>query len=86
MPNYFCIECGRPTEHLNVMNAARRCEVTRATIYNWIKRCLVHAIIHPSGRKFVCTESLLVPGFTRLHPTWPAASDWLERPVTLARQ
>jgi hypothetical protein len=34
-------------------------------MYNWINRDLVHTVVRPSGRKFVCTESLVrqyVPG------------------------
>jgi hypothetical protein len=28
-------------------------------MYNWINRDLVHTVVRPSGRKFVCTESLV---------------------------
>lgn len=64
MPTYFCIECGRPTRHFNIKASAEHCEVTRATIYNWIHRGLVHCVVQPSGRTFLCQESLLTPGFS----------------------
>ena len=76
MPSYFCIECGRPTRHFNIKAAAEHCEVTRATIYNWIHRGLVHCVIQPSGRKFLCEESLLVPGFSVYSPSWQEQSAW----------
>jgi len=76
MPSYFCIECGRPTRHFNIKAAAEHCEVTRATIYNWIHRGLVHCVIQPSGRKFICQDSLLVPGFSVYTPSWPEQPGW----------
>ena len=52
MPTYFCMECCRITEHLNVTRVARFVGVTRATMYNWIRKAQVHTIVHPSGRVF----------------------------------
>ncbi|MCU0293158.1 MAG: hypothetical protein MUF10_14390 [Thermoanaerobaculaceae bacterium] len=65
MPRYICCRCGRETVHLSVARASDVAGVTRATMYNWINRDLVHTVVRPSGRKFVCTESLVrqyVPG------------------------
>lgn len=65
MPRYICYRCGRETVHLSVARASEVAGVTRATMYNWINRGLVHTVVRPSGRKFVCTESLVrqyVPG------------------------
>ncbi|MGV8039971.1 MAG: helix-turn-helix transcriptional regulator [Thermoanaerobaculaceae bacterium] len=65
MPRYICFRCGHETVHLSVARAADVAGVTRATMYNWINRGLVHCVVRPSGRKFVCTESLVhqyVPG------------------------
>ena len=76
MPTYFCIECGHPTDHLNIKAAARHCSVTRATVYNWMKRGLIHCVILPAGRKFVCTESLLVPGYSVYAPAWSETARW----------
>ena len=61
MPTYFCPYCGRETPHLNVKEAAATAQVTRGTIYNWIRRAEVHCVRRPSGRRFVCAASLLVP-------------------------
>ena len=60
MPRYFCPYCGRETQHLNVKEAAAAAQVTRTTIYNWIRRAEVHCQRRPSGHKFICEESLLV--------------------------
>jgi len=61
MPEYFCPYCGKETPHLNVKEAAATAQVTRTTIYNWIRRGEVHCLRRPSGRKFVCAASLVVP-------------------------
>lgn len=76
MPTYYCLECCRPTEHLNVTRAAARIGVMRATVYRWIKLNQVHTILHPSGRTFVCTASLLTPGFSRYPAERAAAVPW----------
>ncbi len=60
MPTYFCVYCGRMTRHLNIQAAAAAAQVTRTTMYNWIRRALVHCVRRPSGRSFVCEPSLLV--------------------------
>ncbi len=60
MPTYFCVYCGRMTTHLNIQAAAAAAQVTRTTMYNWIRRALVHCVHRPSGRSFVCEPSLLV--------------------------
>ena len=67
MPEYYCIECGRQTHHLNVKEAADYCEVSRATVYSWLHSGLVHSLVRPSGRAFICQASLLVPGFDVFH-------------------
>ncbi len=60
MPTYFCAYCGRETTHLNVSAAAALAQVTRRTVYAWIKRHGVHCVHRPSGRKFVCSQSLVI--------------------------
>jgi len=62
MPSYYCIDCGRQREFLNVKRAAEMAQVTRATIYNWLKKTSLHLIVHPSGRKYICTASILTVG------------------------
>lgn len=59
MPNYYCFVCGAQREHLNVKRTAELAQVTRATIYNWLHAGRLHVIAHPSGRKFICTASVL---------------------------
>ena len=61
MPRYFCQFCQSETDHLTIKHAAEFTEVSRSTIYNWIGRGLVHGVLRPSGRRFVCTSSLLTP-------------------------
>lgn len=61
MPSYYCLYCDQQTEHLNVRQAARMAQVTRATVYNWMNRALLHYVIRPSGRKFICVRSLIRP-------------------------
>ena len=62
MPSYYCIDCGRQREFLNVKRAAEMAQVTRATVYNWLKKAPLHVIVHPSGRKYICTDSILTVG------------------------
>jgi len=59
MPRFLCVHCGRETLHLNVAHAANAAQVSRTTVYTWIRRKLVHAVILPSGRKFICANSLI---------------------------
>ena len=61
MPRYFCQLCQAETLHGNVLQAARIAQVTRATIYNWKKKALLHGVMRPSGRSFICINSLLRP-------------------------
>jgi hypothetical protein len=61
LPRYFCQYCQCETPHGNVLQAARIAQVTRATIYNWKKRSLIHGVLRPSGRSFICVNSLLRP-------------------------
>lgn len=63
MPLYYCIACGRATRHLNVCEAADAVQVTRTTIYNWIAHSHLHLVVHASGRKYICEESLMSPVF-----------------------
>ncbi len=61
MPRYFCFDCGTTTTHLNVKEAAEHAQVSRTTLYSWLKRRLVHGVVRPSGRRFICAGSLLRP-------------------------
>jgi len=61
MPRYYCDTCHAETLHGNVLQAARIAQVTRATIYNWKKKALLHGVVRPSGRSFICINSLLRP-------------------------
>ncbi len=60
MPTYFCSYCGKETRYVNVSEAAELAQVTRTTIYAWMRRHEVHCVHRPSGRHFVCVASLLV--------------------------
>ena len=60
MPNYFCSYCGKETRYLNVSEAAELAQVTRTTIYAWMRKHEVHCVHRPSGRHFICALSLLV--------------------------
>jgi len=68
MPEYFCPYCGKQTPHLNVKQAAATAQVTRTTIYNWIDKAIVHCMRRPSGRKFICISSLVIPDAFRGRP------------------
>jgi predicted site-specific integrase-resolvase len=59
MPKYFCHDCSKETEHINVCKAAKIAQVARSTIYRWIEKDWVHYLMHPSDRIFICVESLL---------------------------
>jgi len=59
MAEYVCPYCGRHTLHFNVSRSAEAAQVTRTTIYNWMSRGLVHWVARPSGRRFICANSLL---------------------------
>ena len=59
-PTYFCPYCGKETHHLNVSKAAEAAQVTRTTVYSWIRKGEVHCVHRPSGRRFICSRSLLV--------------------------
>ncbi len=60
MPTYFCPYCGKDTSYLNVSEAADLAQVTRTTIYAWMRKREVHCVHRPSGRHFICALSLLV--------------------------
>jgi len=60
MPSIFCPECGFETEYVTITRAARTAQVTRTTIYNWLSRALLHTVLRPSGRRLVCTRSLVI--------------------------
>ena len=62
MPSYYCIDCECQREFLNVKRAAELAQVTRATVYNWLKKTPLHVIVHPSGRKYICSNSILNVG------------------------
>jgi hypothetical protein len=59
VPSYYCFECGEQREFLNVQRTASLAQVTRATVYNWLRGSRLHVIVHPSGRKYICTSSVL---------------------------
>jgi hypothetical protein len=61
VPRYLCFQCGRETGHFNVLRSSQIAQVTRTTIYNWICRGQLHYVIRPSGRKFICVNSLIRP-------------------------
>jgi hypothetical protein len=61
MEQRFCPTCGQPTVHANVAEAARLAHVSRTTLYTWIRRSLVHGVVHPSGRKLICIDALTRP-------------------------
>ena len=61
LPRYYCPCCQRETIHGNVSQSAKIAQVTRATIYNWKKRSLLHGMVRPSGRTYICINSLLRP-------------------------
>jgi hypothetical protein len=63
MPRYYCFVCKEETGHFTVSRSAEIAQVTRATVYNWMKRGRLHCVIRPSGRKFICVNSLLRPKF-----------------------
>ena len=60
MPMYFCPYCGRETQYLHVSEAAEAAQVTRTTVYSWMRRHEVHSMHRPSGRRFICASSLVV--------------------------
>jgi len=68
MVMYFCLYCGRETEHLNISEAAENAHVTRKTIYNWLGHSAVHCVHRPSGRKFICVRSLVISDVFRSAP------------------
>ncbi len=74
MATYFCRYCGRETPHLNVTQAAKVAQVTRATVYTWMKKHEVHCVHRPSGRRFICARSLVVSEDFRGGPAEAAAS------------
>ncbi len=76
MPTYFCPYCGKETEYLNVSDAAEMAQVTRTTVYSWMRKHEVHSLHRPSGRHFVCASSLVVNeefGGGRTDPVEPVA-------------
>ncbi|HVN74748.1 MAG TPA: helix-turn-helix domain-containing protein [Thermoanaerobaculaceae bacterium] len=76
MPTYFCPYCGKETRYLNVSEAAAMAQVTRTTVYSWMRKREVHSVHRPSGRRFICAVSLLVneafEGDGAAHPPRPA--------------
>ena len=58
MANFFYATCEKETRHVPVFVAQRVCEVSRSTIYYWMKHEWVHWRLLPSGRRVICSESL----------------------------
>lgn len=83
MPQYHCLYCGRPTDHVNVRQAADIAQVTRATVYNWLHQSLVHCVLRPSGRRFICVDSLVRPEAFRTRPARPAVVPFQQAAGTL---
>jgi hypothetical protein len=81
MPWYFCPQCGGKTQHFNVSRSAQIAEVTRQTVYAWMRRGLVHGKIRPSGMKFICVNSLAGPVCVAL----PAATSDETAGLTLSK-
>ena len=63
MAHYYCFVCKAETGHFTVSRSAEIAQVTRATVYNWLKRGGLHCVVRPSGRKFICVNSLIRPRF-----------------------
>jgi DNA-directed RNA polymerase subunit RPC12/RpoP len=59
MAKYDCLHCGRMTEHVSLVQAARRIQRNRKTIKQWVKREWVSFVELPSGRVYLCAECLL---------------------------
>lgn len=60
MPRIYCLDCSMETEHMSISQAARTAQVTRTTIYNWLRRWQLHTVQRPSGRILICTRSLVI--------------------------
>ena len=60
MPARFTPSWRRQARSRNVSEAAELAQVTRTTIYAWMRKHEVHCVHRPSGRHFICALSLLV--------------------------
>jgi predicted site-specific integrase-resolvase len=63
----FCGICGKPTLHANVSHAAVLVQVSRETIYAWLRKEWIHGIRLPSNRTVLCVESLWADRGTASH-------------------
>lgn len=81
MASFYCLDCGRLTEHVNVVQAAAVAQVTRATVYNWLHRAQIHSVVRPSGRKLICVPSLLPDDDPRQRAPRPLAEVFLGVPA-----
>lgn len=58
MPTGFCSKCGQVKELVTIRTALGLTEVSRATLYYWMKKDWVHWLKIPSGRRVICRDSL----------------------------
>lgn len=54
----FCTECGQVKDFVTVPKAVALCEISRSTLYYWMKKGWIHWIQTPSGRRLICRSSL----------------------------
>jgi len=58
MPTGFCDKCGRMKELVTIRTTLVLTEVSRSTLYYWMKKDWVHWLNIPSGRRVICRDSL----------------------------
>jgi len=58
MARHFCPKCVAEKEMITVHQASRFIEVSRTTLYKWMKKELIHWAEIPSGRRVICRDSL----------------------------
>ncbi len=57
----YCHRCQQVTEHITMVEAARRLRKNRKTIRAWMEAGGLAHIVLPSGRRLLCTFCLLFP-------------------------
>jgi hypothetical protein len=58
MPTGFCNKCGQTKDLVTVRTALMVTEVSRSTLYYWMKKDWIHWLRIPSGRRVICRDSL----------------------------